>query len=323
MYLKILVPLDGSEVAECVLPHVEVLSRGYENASITFLYVVAPLDSPMVNPNYRSKVRAEDRGAVEDYLKNRSKIGTEARDAAEDYLKKLCAKASFKDRASGKVIVGKVADVIVEYAAKNRIDIIVMATHGSSGVSHWFYGSVAEKVGHGSKIPIWLVKASSRHTVSYAHNKKLSVLVSLDGSEVAESVLPHLVELSKQLPKNKMDITLMRVCEIFSGPITYPPPVAMSWEECLAYETKRCKEICQDYLNQIQAKLEKSGLNTHTEVPEGNPAEVLIKYINNNPVDLVIMSTHGRTGISKWAFGSIAEKVLKGAESPILLVRAK
>jgi nucleotide-binding universal stress UspA family protein len=58
-------------------------------------------------------------------------------------------------------------------------------------------------------------------------------------------------------------------------------------------------------------------------VPEGNPAEVLIKYINNNPVDLVIMSTHGRTGISKWAFGSITEKVLNGAESPILLIRAK
>ncbi|MCX6035919.1 MAG: universal stress protein [Chloroflexi bacterium] len=275
MYLKILVPLDGSEVAECVLPHVEVLSRGYENASITFIYVVPPLDAPMVNPNYRSKLKAE------------------ARNAAEDYLKKLCAKARFKDRASGKVIVGKVADAIVEYAAKNRMDIIVMATHGRSGVSHWFYGSVAEKVVHGSKIPIWLVKASSCHSVSYAHNKKLSVLVTLDGSEVAESVLPHLMELSRQLPKNKMDIVLMRVCEIFAPPISYPPPVAMSWEEYLAYETKRCKEICQDYLNQIQGKLEKSGLKTRTEVPQGNPAEVLIKYINKNPVDLVII-VHSR-----------------------------
>jgi nucleotide-binding universal stress UspA family protein len=198
MYLKILVPLDGSEVAECVLPHVEVLSRGYENASITFLYVVPPPDSPVVNPKYRSKIRAEDRGSVEDYLKNRSKIGAEARDAAEDYLKKLCAKASFKNRASGKVIVGKVADAILEYAAKNRMDIIVMATHGRSGVSHWFYGSVAEKVVHGSNMPIWLVKASSCPSVSFAHKKQLSVLVTLDGSKVAESVLPHLMELSSQ-----------------------------------------------------------------------------------------------------------------------------
>ena len=140
MYLKILVPLDGSEVAECVLPHVEVLSRGYENASITFLYVVPPVDSPMANTNYRSKVRAEDRGAV------------------EDYLKKLSAQPRFKDRASGKIIVGKVADAILEYAAKNRMDIIVMATHGRSGVSHWFYGSVAEKVVRKAPCPVLTVR---------------------------------------------------------------------------------------------------------------------------------------------------------------------
>jgi len=306
MYLKILVPLDGSDLAECVLPHVDALTGDREDARITFLYVVQRLDVPLTDASYKKRIEAD------------------GKKAAEGYLKKLTANSKYKNRASGKVLIGKVADTIIDYAARNKTDLIVMATHGRSGIiSHWFYGSVAEKVVHGTKIPIWLVKAASCDKVSYAHNRKLSVLVPLDGSKVAESVFQHLKELSKQLPKNKLDIVLTRVCEIFAPPISYPPPISMSWEEYLKYETRRCKKICQEYLIHVQDRLNKYGLKTRTEVPEGNPAEVLIGYINKNRIDLVIMSTHGRTGISKWAFGSIAEKVLKGAQCPILLIRAK
>ena len=81
--------------------------------------------------------------------------------------------------------------------------------------------------------------------------------------------------------------------------------------------------ICHDYLTGVQAKLGKAGIKTRIEVLEGNPAEVLIEYIDRKAIDLVVISTHGRTGFSKWAFGSIAEKVLKGSQSPILLIHAK
>jgi len=182
---------------------------------------------------------------------------------------------------------------------------------------------VADKVIHEARTPVWQVKAASCHKASYSLNRKLRIFVPLDGSEVAESVLKQLKEISRQFPKNKLDIILARVCEIFSPPVGYPPPLSMSWEESIAYEKKRCMTICQDYLSRVQDKLNKSGVKTRTEVPEGNPAEVLIDFINKNSIDLVILSTHGRTGFSRWAFGSIAEKVLKGSESPVLLVRAK
>jgi nucleotide-binding universal stress UspA family protein len=285
------------------MAHVQSLAGGSENVSITFLYVVQPLDAPMVETAYRKKIEKE------------------ARAAAQSYLKKLCSRAAFKNNLSGKVLIGKPADTIVDYAAANKIDLIVMATHGRSGPGHWFYGSVAEKVVHASKVPIWLVKAANCK-MSYGH-RKLTVLAPLDGSKVAESIFPHLKELHKQLPDNKLDIVLMRVCEIFSPPISYPPPIAMSWEEYLDFEKARCKEICGNYLSEVQKKLSKYRLKTRTIVPEGNPAEKLISYVNKSSVDLVVMSTHGRTGISKWAFGSIAEKVLKGAGCPILLIRAK
>jgi nucleotide-binding universal stress UspA family protein len=167
------------------------------------------------------------------------------------------------------------------------------------------------------------VKPASCHKASYALNRKLRVLVPLDGSQVAESVLKQLKEINRQFPKNKLDIILARVCEIFSPPVGYPPPLSMSWEESIAYEKKRCMSICQDYLSSVQDKLGKAGVKTRTEVPEGNPAEVLIDYINKNSIDLVVLSTHGRTGFSRWAFGSIAEKVLTGSESPVLLIHAK
>jgi nucleotide-binding universal stress UspA family protein len=303
MYLKILVPLDGSELAECVIPHVEALADGHAGVVITFLYVVSPLDVPMVKAAYKKKI--ED----------------DARAAAEHYVGKLAASPKFKASASGKVLIGKPAETIISYAARNKADLIVMATHGRSGVGQWFYGSVTEKVLQGSKIPLWLVKAASCK-MDYGH-KKLTVLVPLDGSQLAESVLPQLKELTRQLPDNKLDFVLTRVCEIFAPSISYPPPMSMTWEEYLKYEIARCKKICLDYLTEVKDRLTKNKLKIRTEVPEGNPAEKLIEYVAKNSIDLIVMSTHGRTGLSKWAFGSIAEKVLKGADSPILLIRAK
>jgi len=303
MYSKILVPLDGSQLAECVLPHVQALAGVPGNVEVTFLYVVPPLDAPMVKAAYKKKIEDESMAA------------------AQSYLKKLTSKAAFKAHSSGQVLVGKPAETIVKYAASQKMDLVVMATHGRSGIGHWVYGSVAEKVVHAAKVPIWLVKASD-NKAAYG-KKKLSVLVTLDGSKVAESVLPHLKEVHRQLPGNKWDIILMRVCEIFSQPINYPPPMSMNWDEYLKYEKNKCKEICLNYLGEVQDKLDIDRKALRIEVPEGNPAETLISYANKNSVDLIIMSTHGRTGISKWAFGSIAEKVLRGADCPILLIRAK
>lgn len=303
MYLKILVPLDGSDLAECVLPHVKALANRHTDARITFLYVVPAMDIPMTDTSFKKKIEGE------------------AKAAADNYIKKLAAKPGFKSISSGKVLVGKPAETIIDYATRNKADLIVMATHGRSGISQWFYGSVANKVLHGSKIPLWLVKAGTCD-VEY-ENKPLKILVPLDGSKVAESVLPHVKELPLQLPGNKLEFILIRVCEIFAPPISYPPPMSMNWDEYLAYERAKCKQICLAYLASIRKRLTKHLPKTRTIVPEGNPAEEIIKYVERHSIDLIVMSTHGKTGINKLAFGSIAEKVLKGAQSPVLLITSK
>jgi nucleotide-binding universal stress UspA family protein len=96
----------------------------------------------------------------------------------------------------------------------------------------------------------------------------------------------------------------------------------MTWEEYLNYETKRCKELCQTYLGKAEEKLKQDGFSVCSETPTGNVAETIVDYANKNNFDLIVMATHGRTGLGRWALGSVADKVLTGANSPILLVRS-
>ena len=103
MFTRILVPLDGSEVAECVLPHVEAIAMSDPSINITFLYVVQPLDYPFTDSKYRTHIEAE------------------ARDAAEDYLRRIQKKVECGDRAQGVVVMGKAADGIMDYAEKNNM----------------------------------------------------------------------------------------------------------------------------------------------------------------------------------------------------------
>ena len=301
MYNKILVPLDGSALAECVLPHVEAMATN-NKAKVTFLYIIQPLDVPLTKPDFKARIESE------------------AKAAASDYLEKLINKQQYKEAATGKVILGKVAENIVDYATKNKMDLIIMATHGRSGVSRWVSGSMAEKVLHAAKVPIWLIRAGAPKTV-YKKGRKITMLVPLDGSALAEKVLSHVNKLAKHFGPESVNLTLLRSCELFFPPYTYPPPTPLNWEEYLEYETKRCKDICQDYLSKIEETLKKEGLNVNLEVPVATPADAIVEYANKNDFDLIVMATHGRTGLSRWALGSVADKVLKAATTPIFLVR--
>jgi nucleotide-binding universal stress UspA family protein len=304
MYSRILVPLDGSEVAECVLPHVEAFSSVSEPVSVTFLYIVQPLDVPMTGHEYKDQIESE------------------ATSAAQEYLDELIEKLEYKEKVHGKVILGKVAESILSYATDNKADIIIMASHGRSGIGQWIRGSVADKVLHISHTPILRIRAAAPRESFYRKNEKITVLVPLDGSEVAEKVLVQVQQLASHFGRENVEIVLFRVCELFTHPHNYPPQMSMSYEEYLNYETKRCTEICQTYLSEVEGMLKTEGLQARSEVVVGNVADETINYINESPVDLVIMSTHGRTGISRWAFGSIAEKVLKGTSIPTMLVRS-
>ena len=147
VYQKVVVPLDGSELAECVLPHVETIAKGCSPQSIIFVRVVEPVRLPNV-AEYSFSARDIDR------------IESAERVDAENYLKKVASRYADKGwNVQTQLIKGMAADAIAEYAEKNGADLIVIATHGRSGMSRWVWGSVADRVLHASCVPVLMVRA--------------------------------------------------------------------------------------------------------------------------------------------------------------------
>lgn len=145
MYRKILVPLDGSELAECVLPHVESISKGCGAETVVFLRVI---DSDMPS-------------AVDAYLTEEQKkeIDEGNEMAGKNYLNQIVSQIQLgKINLQTQLINGKVAESIIGYTEENSIDLIIIATHGRSGVSRWVWGSVADHVLRGVCIPVLMIR---------------------------------------------------------------------------------------------------------------------------------------------------------------------
>ena len=146
MYHKILVPLDGSELAECVLPHVEAIAKGCLVKNVIFMHVVEPF-----------RLRSGEY-AIKEEEEKRIDSGYQA--AAESYLSQLVERLSYNGvNVQAEAISGSVAPTIADYAADNEVDLIIMATHGRSGVSRWVWGSVADRILHAACVPVLMVRA--------------------------------------------------------------------------------------------------------------------------------------------------------------------
>jgi nucleotide-binding universal stress UspA family protein len=146
MYKKILVPLDGSKLAECVLPHVAALAQASQVKEVVFVQVFEPFRPP-----------------PSDYVVSEQEIaridsGNKA--AAENYLQELVNGVHLDGiQKRWEVVSGRVAEALADYANKNNVDLIIIATHGRSGVSRWVWGSVADRILRSSCVPVLMVRA--------------------------------------------------------------------------------------------------------------------------------------------------------------------
>lgn len=151
MYKKVLVPLDGSELAECVLPHVEVIANGCQIVDIVFVRALEPFQMPHSVPG---------RGEFAFSEKDLKRMTEQRKAAAEDYLNNIVNRLTFNGATlHSEVLYGQAAESIADYSKKNEIDLIIIATHGRSGVSRWVWGSVADKILRSSCVPVLMVKA--------------------------------------------------------------------------------------------------------------------------------------------------------------------
>ena len=149
----------------------------------------------------------------------------------------------------------------------------------------------------------------------------MKILIPLDGSEIGEAALPYVKKLLSDLsPRVKLEFTLLRVTSLQSHYVAVGDTVTP-----VAYtegEMKQIKKRYLNYLRRVGKNLEAKGIIVETRVEVGNAAEEIIRTADEINADLIAMSTHGRSGISRWAFGSVTDKVLHGGHKPVLVVRA-
>jgi len=137
------------------------------------------------------------------------------------------------------------------------------------------------------------------------------ILVPLDGSELAECVLPHVKAVASGSDAGK--VILLRIVE----PLPAGTPPAVDFEVVRQAGMK----VAEHYLAGMQAKLSKEGLAIETKVLTGRPAETITDFAKHEKVDLIALATHGRSGISRWVFGSVADRLVRSSSVPILLIR--
>ena len=299
MYKKILVPLDGSAIAEGVLPYVRTFAASL-NIPVHLLQVIDP-DTLIAS-------RTGELGLSHN-------ISTAEREHNGDYLKKMAAALPDPAAASFSVRIGKPAEVIIEVATPERETLIAMATHGRSGARRWLLGSVAEKVLNGAESDVLLIRAEQIEN-GKATGQVKRLVVPLDGSELAERVLPRAVELAKKM---HLDMLLLRAY-LMPG-VAYPTGAyAPDWK--LLDEEQ--KEIVSEYLERKIKELRDAGLErVFFTVQEGSAAEKIIDVARENPESLIAMSPHGVGGVGRWVFGSITLRVIRHAETAVLVIRAK
>jgi nucleotide-binding universal stress UspA family protein len=300
MYTRILIPLDGSKTAEKVLPYARFLA-GQLKLPVELLAVVDV--GEMAVHMSAGKARYLDT-MIEDTVRS-----------SEHYLRGIAC--TFPE-ANAKCTVerGKTEQAIIERAAKDKSTLVTMATHGRSGINRWLLGSVTEKVLRGATNPLLLIRATDEAKTDGEAIMK-SVVVPLDGSELAESVLPTVADLAKKL---SLEVVLFRAYKIpynaYAGAEDY---AAVDYEELLT----SMREEAVAYLEKKVEAVKKMGVDKVSYVvKEGFAADEIIIMGRKSPENLIAMCTHGRSGVRRWMLGSVTETVVRHTGDPVLVIRA-
>lgn len=300
MYSRILIPLDGSKAAEKVLPYARTLA-----ASLRIpVDLVEVIDTSDITPH----MSPHELRVLDTLLEDTVRI-------SESYLQGVArGLPGIKVRCA--VEKGKPAEVIIDRGGADKNTLIAIATHGRSGFNRWLLGSVAEKVLRGASNPLLLVRAGEEAKAEGEAALK-RVIVPLDGSELAESILPTVVELAKTL---KPEVLLVRAFNISA--IMYARGEGYYLIDYDAVR-KQFADEAYAYLEKKADELKRRGVEKVSFIsPEGYPADEIISLGRKTSDDLIAMCTHGRSGVTRWVLGSVTESVVRHSGDPVLVIRA-
>ncbi|MBI4340387.1 MAG: universal stress protein [Chloroflexi bacterium] len=300
MYKRILVPLDGSSLAEQVLPYARTLAAGL-GSTVELLRCIEPVAAEFSDPAhgvFLDKV-------VENFLAK-----------AKEYLETV----SQPFRQAGVSVSyatheGDPATKILEEAEKEKDTLIALSTHGRSGITRWVIGSVTSKVLEMTTNPMLVIHPQADEPVQ-ERVKLTSMIVPLDGSKMAEQILPQVMAVARALT---LKVILVRVT-----------PSPADYYRYMEYPVGRYQDFSKEvdlaavqYLEETAQKIKDQGASqVERRLMHGQPAAAVVDMAKETPEAIVAMSTHGRSGVGRWVLGSVADRVVRHSGSPVLLVRA-
>jgi nucleotide-binding universal stress UspA family protein len=297
-FRKIVVPLDGSALAEQALEPAMTVAR-HQEAELTFMRapVVETLAVPVTEPL----------GGVGLYWPEE---GLDAsREACQEYLDAVAG----KHRGEGvplrvEVGEGRPDEAILAVSDEVGADLIVMSTHGYSGVTRWVLGSVTEKVLRASQVPVFVVRGST---------SVQKMLVPLDGSALSEKAIEPALQVARALGADIVLFQAVPAKRVDPRKVESLEAVEHGLGEAMA---RSDRTDAQHYLEKTRQRHEDAGVTIETAVGATPAAESILDYAEHNKIQLIAMATHGRSGLRRWIYGSVTEKVLHRGCCSMLIV---
>ena len=296
MFQHFLVPLDGSSLAEAIMPDVHAFAARL-GARVTLLHIVEQHAPASIHGD----THLSESGEAEQYL------GALARPWSRDGVEVGWHVHSDQPQ--------NVAKMIVDQAAELNADLIVLSTHGRGALREKLLGSIAQQVVHEGRVPVLLLRPApdERHRPRPIQH----ILLPLDGEHVHETAIPIAVELAAKLGATIHLLSVVPTMETLSGDESAPGTV-------LPGAMRAVLDFAQqggaDYLRRVRAEIASA---TTAEVARGDPARSIVSVAKRVNADLIVMATHGRMGMNAFWSASVAPKVLNEFNGPLLLLRAQ
>ena len=296
MFNRILLPMDRSSVAECVLPHAVAVARAFES-QVTLVHV---MDLPQ-QANWRQVV---------DPLTWKIR-----RAEAESYLGNLALRLQKNGlRTERQILDGLAAEQIVEFSRKTDAPLIMISSHGQSGLSGWNVSSVVLKVILRASTSIMIVRAYQPTPTEMTSLRYRRILVPIDGSQRAEYVLPMAITLARF---HQAQILLAHVVKRPEVPRRTPP--SREDIELADRLVERNRTVAIQYLDDLRSQL--SGEVQARVLVSNHVAATLHELVAQEKIDLVVLSAHGHSGLTQWPYGSVVISFITFGTTPLLIVQ--
>ena len=294
---SILFPTDFSDVAEGAFAHAAHLAVQYD-ATIHVFNVVSPDEAPDTNPMDFLPVTPPEEGAGPS-------------DAAVQHME---VQTATQERGTVPVIYSQMdsaspSEAIIDYAAERDVDVVVMGTHGRQGMDRLLSGSVSEEVVRGAPCPVFTVLPSEEESGIPTISR---VLAPVDLSEQSSMVVNHAAALSDAYGA---PLDLLHVVEEAAYPSAYGL-------DATSTNQPNVQNRAREALETLAGELEMRPDPVHIHVLAGNAARDIVEFADEHEADLIVMATHGRTGLERFLIGSVAEKVVRRAPCPVFTLKS-